>query len=300
MPRARKTLVSLDTTPYYHCTSRCVGRAFLCGEDQQSGRNYEHRRQWIEDRLLMLASIHAIDIAAYAIMSNHYHVVLYVDQQRGLDWSDADVIERWHRLFRGSELSRRFCRGETLDRAEQRALAEQATAWRERLVSISWFMRCLNEPIARNANREDNVTGRFWEGRYSSQALLDEKALAACMVYVDLNPIRARLATTPETSKHTSVQRRIKKRGRRNYPIVSISNPNNCCHLQAIHATICPPASRFASPNTLSWSTGVVVFCVKTRTARFRSKYGQSCSACNWMHATGATSPRILNTPLST
>ena len=211
MPRARKTLISLDTTPYYHCTSRCVRRAFLCGEDQQSGRNYEHRRQWIEDRLLMLASIYAIDIAAYAIMSNHYHVVLYVDQQRGRNWSDADVIDRWHRLFRGSDLSRRFCRGETLDRAERNALAEQVTAWRQRLVSISWFMRCLNEPIAREANREDNVTGRFWEGRYSSQALLDEKALAACMVYVDLNPIRARIATTPETSTHTSVQRRINK-----------------------------------------------------------------------------------------
>ncbi|MGB5642033.1 MAG: hypothetical protein WBO16_02970, partial [Gammaproteobacteria bacterium] len=98
MPRARKTLISLDTTPYYHCTSRCVRRAFLCGEDQHSGRNYEHRRQWIEDRLLMLAGVYAIDIAAYAIMSNHYHVVLYVDLQRGLDWSDAEVIERWHRL----------------------------------------------------------------------------------------------------------------------------------------------------------------------------------------------------------
>jgi len=218
MPRARKTLVSLEATSYYHCTSRCVRHAFLCGEDRHSGRNYEHRRQWIEDRLLILASIYAIDIAAYAVMSNHYHVVLHVDRELGVAWSDAEVIERWHRLFKGSELSRRFSRGEPLDQAEQQALAEHVAEWRQRLISISWFMRCLNEPIAREANREDNVTGRFWEGRYTSQALLDEKALAACMVYVDLNPIRARMATTPEDSKHTSVQHRIDKARRTQLP----------------------------------------------------------------------------------
>ena len=193
MPRARKTLVSLDATAYYHCTSRCVRRAFLCGEDRYSGRSFEHRRQWIEDRLLVLAGIYAIDIAAYAVMSNHYHVAMHVDREQGASWNDAEVIERWHRLFKGSLLSQRCSRGEPLDKAEQHALAEQVAEWRQRLISMRWFMRCLNEPIAREANREDNVTGRFWEGRYTSQALLDEKALAACMVYVDLNPIRAQL-----------------------------------------------------------------------------------------------------------
>jgi REP element-mobilizing transposase RayT len=188
-----------------------VRRAFLCGEDRHSGRSFEHRRQWIEDRMLILAGIYAINIAAYAVMSNHYHVVLHIDREQSLAWRDAEVIERWHRLFKGSLLSQRFSRGDPLDQAEQHALAEHVAEWRQRLVSISWFMRCLNEPIAREANREDNVTGRFWEGRYTSQALLDEKALAACMVYVDLNPIRSQMATTPEASNHTSIQRRIAK-----------------------------------------------------------------------------------------
>ncbi len=209
MPRPRSTLVSLDATPYYHCTSRCVRRAFLCGEDRHSGRSFEHRRQWIEDRMLILAGIYAIDIAAYAVMSNHYHVVLHVDIERAQTWSEFEVAERWHRLFNGNLLSQRYCRGEKLTPTESKALAEVIATWRQRLLSISWFMRCLNEPIARAANREDNVSGRFWEGRFKSQALLDEKALVACMAYVDLNPIRAMLAQSPETSAHTSIKRRI-------------------------------------------------------------------------------------------
>lgn len=210
MPKPRKSLVSLDATPYYHCVSRCVRRAFLCGEDTYTGISYEHRRQWIEDRLLEISSIFAIDIAAFAVMSNHYHVVLHINHAQALGWSNTEVMEQWHRLFKGSFLSQRFVDGESLSTAERNALSDQIEEWRSRLMSISWFMRCVNEPIAREANNEDDVTGRFWEGRFKSQALLDEKALLACMVYVDLNPIRARMAETPEQSDHTSIQRRIK------------------------------------------------------------------------------------------
>ena len=211
MPKSRKTLVSLDATPYYHCVSRCVRRAFLCGDDTLTGNSYEHRRQWIQDRLLALADIFAIDIAAYAIMSNHYHLVLHIDRDTATNWSAAEVIEQWQRLFKGSVLSQRYSQQEKLSRAEQDALNQQISEWRERLMSISWFMRCLNEPIARAANKEDNATGRFWEGRFKSQALLDEKALAACMAYVDLNPIRARMAKSPEQSDHTSIKQRIEQ-----------------------------------------------------------------------------------------
>jgi REP element-mobilizing transposase RayT len=209
MPKPRKALVSLEATPYYHCVSRCVRRAFLCGKDDHSGQSYEHRRQWIEERMHLLAEVFALDLCAYAVMSNHYHVVLHVDRAQAERWDDDEVIRRWHRVFSGHPFTHRHLAGDSLLKAEQQVVSELAALWRSRLMDISWFMRCLNEAIARQANEEDHCTGRFWEGRFKSQALLDDKALAACLVYVDLNPVRAGLATTPETSDHTSVKARI-------------------------------------------------------------------------------------------
>ncbi|MEJ1366710.1 MAG: transposase, partial [Candidatus Sedimenticola sp. (ex Thyasira tokunagai)] len=209
MPKPRKTLISLDETPYYHCVSRCVRRAFLCGTDQLTGHSYEHRRGWIEERLLKLTRYFAIDISAYSVMHNHTHIVLYVDTEQAAAWSLREVIEQWHGLFNGTLLTQRFLKNEPICKAELTQVEALAVTWRARLSSVSWFMRCLNEDIARQANAEDGCSGRFWEGRFKCQALLDEAALAACMAYVDLNPIRAGMAETPESSEYTSIQRRI-------------------------------------------------------------------------------------------
>ncbi|WP_105167827.1 transposase [Pseudoalteromonas sp. T1lg23B] len=208
MGLARKRQISLSDTPYYHCVSRCVRRAFLCGEDKLTGKSYEHRRGWVEERLLFLAQVFCIDVCAYAVMSNHTHVVLFIDDKKAQRLSDKAVLLRWHKLFKGSYLSHRFLNGERLDTGQQFFLNNEIKEYRDRLSSISWFMRVLNEGIAREANKEDGCTGRFWEGRFKSQALLDEAALMACMAYVDLNPIRAKMAKTPETSIHTSIKKR--------------------------------------------------------------------------------------------
>ncbi|MBT3022837.1 MAG: transposase [Candidatus Thiodiazotropha sp. (ex Lucina aurantia)] len=211
MPKPRKAQVSLEITPYYHCVSRCVRRAFLCGVDSHTGKSYEHRRQWIVDRMKQLAEIFAIDICAYAVLSNHYHVILHVDIKEAAEWSEEDIIERWERLFSLPLIIQRYRSMEVISKAERDMVSELVTKWRKRLHDISWFMRCINEPIARQANQEDGCTGRYWEGRYKSQALLDEKALAACMAYVDLNPVRAGMAKTPEQSEYTSIAERTTK-----------------------------------------------------------------------------------------
>ncbi|MCV6605507.1 MAG: transposase, partial [Porticoccaceae bacterium] len=203
MTQPRNSQVSLLDTPYYHCISRCVRRAFLCGEDTHTGANHEHRREWIMARLTTLESVFAIDICAYAIMSNHYHLVLHINSDAAQGWDDNSVIQRWLQLFKGPLLIQRYQAGEALTRAELGKVAEIAADWRQRLADISWFMRCLNEHIARLANQEDGCTGRFWEGRFRCQALLDEQALLTCMAYVDLNPVRAAMADTPEASDYT-------------------------------------------------------------------------------------------------
>ncbi len=209
MPRSRKSQIALEATPYYHCTSRCVRRAFLCGRDEHSRNNYEHRRGWIEQRMLQLAEVYALDICAYAVMSNHYHIVLHINAEKAKAWTDSQVIERWHTLYSGNFLTQQYMAGKDLYEEQLKAIAELAAEWRERLMSISWFMRALNEDIARQANAEDGCTGHFWQSRFKSQALLDEEALATCMAYVDLNPIRAQMASTPETSEFTSAKERI-------------------------------------------------------------------------------------------
>ena len=211
MTRPRSEIVSLDETPFYHCVSRCVRRAFLCGEDRYSGKNFDHRKPWLVDRLTLLGEVFAIDIAAYAVMSNYYHVVLHVDQGRSRSWTRDAVIGRWLSLYKGDPLVHCYLRGDLKSEAEFRQLDCIVEIWRERLTSISWFMRCLNEYIARRANKEDDCTGRFWEGRFKSQALLDEAALLSCMAYVDLNPVRAGVCETLHESEFTSIQTRIRQ-----------------------------------------------------------------------------------------
>jgi len=219
MTRPRKALISLADTPYYHITSRCVRRAFLCGKDHYSGQSFEHRRQWIVDRIRLLSSLFAIDVCAYAVMSNHYHLVLKLCPDQLKEFTDDQIMDRWCALFKGPLLVQRLRSGESLSAPERSTVGDIVNVWRGKLSSISWFMRCLNQNIARKANLEDGCTGKFWESRFTSQALKTEEALLSCMAYVDLNPIRAGIENSLETSSYTSIQERIQPVFRLNHAI---------------------------------------------------------------------------------
>jgi REP element-mobilizing transposase RayT len=196
-----------------HCINRAVRRAMLCGFDQHTGQDYEHRRDWVKDRLVFLASQYGVDVLGYAIMGNHLHVILRNRPDIVETWSDQEVARRIWFLFpkrKNQDGSAAEPRETELNMlmASKKALQE----YRTRLSDISWLMRQLAEFIARKANAEDECTGRFWEGRFKSQPLLDDAAILACSAYVDLNPIRASIAQTPEDSDFTSVQDRIESK----------------------------------------------------------------------------------------
>jgi hypothetical protein len=211
----------------FHCFSRCVRRAFLCGFDPVSQSDFSHRKVLLLARLQFLASIFAIDVCAYAILENHYHLILRLIPHLVAAWSSRDVAIRWLTLFP----HRNPLTGEPLPPTELQIQSlvsrpERIEQLRKRLSSLSWFMARLNEFVARAANKEDSVKGRFWESRFKCQALLDDAAIAACMVYVDLNPIRAGLAATPEESDFTSIQQRLRAWSKQSsVPVSPASSP---------------------------------------------------------------------------
>jgi REP element-mobilizing transposase RayT len=202
MTIARVYLVDPLVSRWYHCITRCVRRAKLLGEGKD-------RKEWIERRLKELAEIFGISVAGFAVLDNHLHLLVRLDPETVKNWSDEEVIRRWARLFpprdkmrRPLEASDDWVKGHLLN-----------AAWikraRERLASLSWFMKCLKEPLARLANHQDQSSGAFFEGRFKSIAILDEGSLLATCAYIDLNPVAAGIASTPEASAHTSIKERV-------------------------------------------------------------------------------------------
>ena len=203
MTMARSQLVDLEVTRYYHCISRCVRRAFLCGE------GYEHRKQWIEDRIELLAENFAVSVCGFSVMDNHLHVLVRLDPDVAKGWSDEEVVRRWIAVYPPRTLDVDDPKIVQMWVDHERQDEAKVANYRERLQGLGWFMKALKEPLARLANKEDDCKGTFWESRYKSIAILDEEALLTTCAYIDLNPVAAGIAAVPETSKHTSVRQRV-------------------------------------------------------------------------------------------
>ena len=202
MTIARARLVDPHLTRWYHCITRCVRQAFLLGDQPD-------RKSWIDHRLHELAEIFAISVAGFAVLDNHVHLLLRLDPDVAVAWADEELVRRWGRLFPPRD---RFGRPLPLADAWVQARLQDA-AWlartRQRLQSLSWFMKCWKEPLARLANRQEETRGAFFEGRFKSVAILDEESLLATCTYIDLNPVAAGIAQAPESSDHTSIKERV-------------------------------------------------------------------------------------------
>jgi len=141
MTQSRSKQVSLQDTRYCHLISRCVRRAYLCGVDSYSQKSFEHRRQWMVDRIRFLSSVFSIDVAAYAVMSNHYHLVIYVDENEAKTWSNDEVCKRWQQLYHSQPLVERLQAGGCSCQVEIEAAQAIVDKWRKRLTDLSWFIR---------------------------------------------------------------------------------------------------------------------------------------------------------------
>ena len=209
MTTPRRLLVDPDNACDYHLASRCVQRAFLCGRDPHTGRDHSHRRRWLVDRVEALAPCFAVEVHAYAVMANHFHLVVRHDPKACEGWSDAEVARRWTEAFPPTENGRAV--PERKPEAAELLLgdAERLERARRTLGSLSSFMKHVKQPVARRANLESGTSGHFFEQRFYSGALLTEEALLAAMAYVDLNEVRAGIASRIEDCADASVAARL-------------------------------------------------------------------------------------------
>ncbi|MEZ6118057.1 MAG: hypothetical protein R3C28_16005 [Pirellulaceae bacterium] len=142
-------------------------------------------------------------------MDNHLHVLCRLDPSDAEAWSDEDVVRRWIAVYPPRTLA--MDDPDVLQKwiAHEAKDTKRVALLRQRLADLGWFMKALKEPLARLANKADGTRGTFWEARYKSVAILDTEALLATCAYIDLNPVAAGIAETPEASRHTSVRQRV-------------------------------------------------------------------------------------------
>lgn len=203
MTQPRSQIVDTSVTCWYHCISRCVRSAFLLAENGSF-----HRKEWIDNRIKELESIFAISVAGFSILDNHLHMLIRIDPDVEAAWTPTEVVTRYFKVF-PHKINRKVVEP-TPDMINELANnAEWVDERRSRLGSLSWFMKCLKEPLARLANKEDNAKGAFFQARFKSVAIVDTESLLTAAAYIDLNPVAAGIVDLPEHSPFTSIKERV-------------------------------------------------------------------------------------------
>ena len=212
MAQARQYKIDLSQTTVYHVVSTCVRQAWLCGYDAQTNHSYEHRRFRLVARMHYLASGFFIDLLEHNVLSNHYHILLDVAANKAAQASPEEVVRRYYSvsLAQGYKAVEKWYYGKSLTQDEYKQAMQDIEYFRQRLTSISWFMQKLNQPIAKEANAEDDMKGRrFWEGRFYSRGVYSDPQIIKCMIYIALNKLHAQMAAKPEDDQHTALYERL-------------------------------------------------------------------------------------------
>ena len=207
---ARAEVFNPSEVAVLHLCARVVRRCFLFGVDPVTGKNHDHRKIWIEDQLRLLAANFGIDLLSMAVLSNHFHLILRSRPDVVETWDDSEVARRWLMLCpKRKKPDKSPEEPNEFELNSIRSDPEKLATIRKRLSDVAWWMRLLCQNIGTRANQEDKQVGKFFQGRYRAVRILDEESLLACAAYVDLNPIRAALAETLESSQYTSDRPKI-------------------------------------------------------------------------------------------
>ncbi|PIE90010.1 MAG: hypothetical protein CR997_08510 [Acidobacteria bacterium] len=202
-----------------HIYNRTVRHAFLMRKNDED-ENHCVRKSIYLNRFKFLLKVFSMESLSYCIMDNHYHLIIRTRPDLVDSWSREEVARRWWQLYPRKRDAQGHPAVPTQDELDlvffdqtgRQTPEQRCEVLRERLADVSWFMKSLNEYASKVYNKQENCRGAFWEGRYKSQLLADQSAVLAGSVYVDLNPIRAGLAETPEESAYTSGQVRCRSR----------------------------------------------------------------------------------------
>lgn len=232
----REELFSPDEVAILHVMNRTVRQCFLLGVDPLNKVDYSYRKAWIQRHIEYFAKHFGLDLLTYAILSNHFHLVLRSRPDVVKTWDDTEVARRWWMICpKRKEPDGSAAEPTETDLNPIRNDPALLKKVRRRLSDVSWWMRLLCQRLGQRINKEDGKIGKVWN-RFKAVRLLDEAALLACSAYVDLNPIRAAVAETMEESEHTSIQKRLQAVQTQDDPMCSECPPPRADrHLAPIH-----------------------------------------------------------------